>query len=186
VHGHVDVIDSTGGPLPRETEQHHRLFTAAHADGASYAGYAFDCRCFSSAVTARVEALTGVGLYDPALLLDDYDLYLRVALEWRIEFLDLPPVAEYRLHDGQMSSFELTTGQIQTARKHLALLDERPDIPDARAARRNFLLMLGRSHAVLGRQRESRRYLVEALRVDPAVALRPWVPKRLVASFVKR
>lgn len=186
VHGHVDLVDGDGRPLPEETERHHELFSAAHRNGVTYAGYAFDCRCFSSAMTARVEALQGVGLYDPALLLDDYDVYLRLALDWRIVFLEGPAVALYRHHAAQMTTYELTTGQIQTARKHLALLDERSDVPEARLARRNFLLMLARSHAVLGEQRASRRYLVGALRLDPRLLRQGWVPKRLVASFVKR
>jgi len=186
VHGHVDVIDAEGRPLEGETECHRALFTAAHQNDVTYAGYAFDCRCFSSAMTARVEVLDEVGLYDPDLLLDDYDVYLRLALEYKILFLEGPPVALYRHHPGQMTSYELTTGQIQTAKKHLALLDERADVPERDLARRNFLLMLARSYAVLGEQRESRRYLLQALRLDPGVIRQTWVPKRLVASFVKR
>jgi glycosyltransferase involved in cell wall biosynthesis len=185
-HGHVEVVDGSGRPLPEETARHRELFTAAHRNGVTYAGYAFDCRCFSSALTARVEAVEAVGLYDPALLLDDYDLYLRLALDWRVVFLEGPPVAVYRHHPGQMTTYELTTGQIQTAHKHLALLDERHDVPDARLARRNFLLMLARSHAVLGDQAASRRYLREAIRLDRSLLREPWVLRRLVASVVKR
>ncbi len=185
VHGHVEVVDEHGDLLAEETARHRELFSAAHRDGVTYAGYAFDCRCFSSALTARVEALEQVGLYDPSLLLDDYDVYLRLALDWEIVFLEGPPVARYRHHPGQMTTYELTMGQIQTAEKHLALLDE-VDVPRAKLARRNFLLMLARSHAVLGEQRKSRRYLLQALRLDPSVLGRPWVPKRLVASFLKR
>ena len=185
VHGHVEVVDEEGHGLAWETEQHRALFSAAHRNGVTYAGYAFDCRCFSSAITARVDAIRAVGLYDPALLLDDYDLYLRLALDWEIRFLEGDPVARYRLHEGQMSTYELTQGQIQTAEKHLALLDGRDDVPDARTARRNFLLMLARSHAVLGRERESRRELVRALRLDPKLLREPWVVRRLVASALK-
>ena len=185
VHGYVDVIGADDELLIDETRRHHELFSAAHANGVTYAGYAFDCRCFSSALTARVDAIEQVGMYDPALLLDDYDLYLRLALEWKIVFLEGTPVARYRLHPEQMTTYELTTGQIQTAEKHLALLDERPDVPDARLARRNFLLMLARSHAVLGRQKESRKDLLRALRLDPTLVRQPWVVKRLVASVVK-
>ena len=186
VHGHVDVIDEEGQPLAGETARHRALFSAAHRNDVTYAGYAFDCRCFSSAMTARVEALEGIGLYDPSLLLDDYDVYLRLALEHKILFLEGPPVALYRRHPGQMSTYELTMGQIQTAKKHLALLEERAHVPERELARRNFLLMLARSYAVLGEERESRRYLLQALRLDPGVIRQPWVPKRLVASFVKR
>jgi glycosyltransferase involved in cell wall biosynthesis len=186
VHGHVDLIDKEDRALPEETERHHRLFSAAHENGVTYAGYAFDCRCFSSALTARVEALRGIGLYDPSLLLDDYDVYLRMALEWEIVFVEGPAVALYRHHPEQMSTYELTMGQIQTAQKHLALLDARDDVPDAKLARRNFLLMLSRSHAVLSDQRASRRYLLQAIRVDPNLLRRGWILRRLVASVLKR
>jgi glycosyltransferase involved in cell wall biosynthesis len=186
VHGHVDLIDGADEPLPTETERHHELFSAAHREPVTYAGYAFDCRCFSSALTARVEALRDVGLYDPALLLDDYDLYLRMALSWRIVFLEGPSVALYRHHPGQMTTYELTMGQIQTAEKHLRLLGEREDVPDGRLARRNFELMLARSWAVLSDQRRSRRHLLRALRLDPALLREPWVARRIVASLVKR
>ncbi len=186
VHGHVDLIDKDDRALPEETERHHRLFSTAHENGVTYAGYAFDCRCFSSALTARVEALRGIGLYDPSLLLDDYDVYLRMALEWEIVFLEGPAVALYRHHPEQMSTYELTMGQIQTAEKHLALLETRDDVSDAKLARRNFLLMLGRSHAVLSDQRASRRYLLEAVRLDPGLLRDGWVLRRLVASVLKR
>ena len=52
VHGHVDVIGADGAVLADETARHHELFSAAHRNGVTYAGYAFDCRCFSSAITA--------------------------------------------------------------------------------------------------------------------------------------
>jgi glycosyltransferase involved in cell wall biosynthesis len=186
VHGHVDVVDGAGRPLSEETARHHAMFSAAHRNGVTYAGYAFECRCFSSALTARVEALRDVGLYDPTLLLDDYDLYLRLALDWEIVFLEGPAVALYRQHEGQMTTYELTMGQIQTAEKHLRLLAERPDVPDATRARRNFELMLARSWAVLDDQATSRRHLLRALRLDPLLLREPWVVRRLAASLVKR
>jgi len=184
-HGHVDLIDEDERPLAAETARHHELFSAAHRNGVTYAGYAFDCRCFSSAMTARVDAIQRVGLYDPSLLLDDYDLYLRLALEFEIVFLEGPAVALYRHHGGQMTTYELTTGQIQTAEKHLDYLDAHPDVPGARLARRNFLLMLARSHAVLDEQGASRRYLLRAVRLDPGLVRQPWIVRRLVASALK-
>jgi glycosyltransferase involved in cell wall biosynthesis len=186
VHGHVDLMGAEDEPLPEETARHHELFSAAHRRPVTYAGYAFDCRCFSSALTARVQAIRDVGLYDPALLLDDYDLYLRLALSWRIVFLEGPAAALYRHHPDQMTTYELTMGQIQTAEKHLRLLDSRDDVPDGELARRNFELMLSRSWAVLDDQKQSRRHLLRALRLDPGLLRDPWVPRRLVASLVKR
>ena len=186
VHGHVDLIGPEDEPLPEETERHHEMFSAAHRNGVSYAGYAFDCRCFSSALTLRVNAARDVGGYDPALLLDDYDLYLRMALDHGIVFLEGPAMALYRHHPGQMTTYELTMGQIQTADKHLGLIDGRADVPDRELARRNFELMLARSWAVLDDQRQSRKHLVRALRLDPGLLREPWVARRLVASLVKR
>jgi hypothetical protein len=84
-----------------------------------------------------------------------------------------------------MTTQELTMGQIQTAEKHLSLLAARDDIPDAKRARRNFLLMLARSWAVLGDQSRSRASLLEAMRLDPALLTRPWVLRRLAASVLK-
>ena len=184
VHGHVEVVDGDGRTLADETARHRALFSSANAE-ITYAGWAFDCRCFSSALTARVEAVRSVGGYDTDLLLDDYDLYLRLALDWEIRFLEGPPVALYRHHEGQMTTYELTMGQIQTAEKHLMLLERRDDVPDERLARRNFLLMLARSHAVLGHQGESRRWLLKALRLDPGLVRQAWVLKRLAASALK-
>ena len=49
VHGHVDVIDGDGALAPRRRPTRHRaLFSRANAR-ITYAGWAFDCRCFSSA-----------------------------------------------------------------------------------------------------------------------------------------
>jgi glycosyltransferase involved in cell wall biosynthesis len=181
VHGHVDLIGPDDEPLPEETARHHELFSAAHRNGVTYAGYAFDCRCFSSALTLRVDAVREVGFYDPALLLDDYDLYLRLARAWKIVFLEGPAMALYRHHPGQMTTYELTMGQIQTAEKHLRSIVDGDDL-----ARRNFELMLARSWAVLDDQRRSRRHLLRALRLDPALLREPWIARRLVASLVKR
>lgn len=186
VHGHVDLIDEHDRPLPDETARHHALFSAAHRHGATYAGYAWDCRCFSSAMTARVDAIRRAGRYDPSLLLDDYDLYLRLALDYEIVFLEGPAVALYRHHPGQMTTYELTMGQIQTAEKHLRLLADRRDVADGARARRNFELMLARSWAVLHDQRRSRTHLFRALRLDPKLLREPWVVRRLAASLVRR
>jgi hypothetical protein len=120
----------------------------------------------------RREVYDAVGLYDPDLLLDDYDFYLRVALAYRIAFLDGAPVAQYRLHDDQITTYDLAMGQIQTAEKHLALLDIHTDVPEARRARRNFYLMLARSWAILGDPRKARTAALHAVRLGAPHAIR--------------
>jgi hypothetical protein len=71
-----------------------------------------------------------------------------------------------------MTTYELGMGQIQTAEKHLALLAGRDDVPDARAARRNFNLMLARSWRVLGERERARSAALRALRLGAPQALR--------------
>jgi glycosyltransferase involved in cell wall biosynthesis len=182
VHGHVEVIDAEGAVMAEMSAYHQRLFERAHERPVTYARYAFDCRCFSTAVMIPRALLERLGGYDPALLLDDYDLYLRLALEAQIVFLHGAPLAQYRHHPGQMTSEELTTGQIQTCLKHLALLAGRDDVPDHALAERNLRLMLARSYNVLGDTRAARRAVGAAIRSQPARALDPALLRQLTAS----
>jgi glycosyltransferase involved in cell wall biosynthesis len=182
VHGHVDVIDEAGRPVPELTAFHHRLWTAAHRNGVTYAGYALECRCFSSATTFRAEVFDRVGPYDPGLALDDYELYLRVALDYEIVFLERS-VAEYRAHGENMDAAQLTLGQIQGAEKHLGLLASRVDVPDLGRARRNLHAMLARSFNVLGDQASARRHALRAVRAD---RLGLEMARRVAVSLVRR
>jgi glycosyltransferase involved in cell wall biosynthesis len=181
VHGHVDVIDDNDAPRDDLTAFHHELWTRAHRNGVTYAGYALDCRCFSSATTFRRSVFDRVGTYDESLALDDYELYLRVALEYEIVFVERS-IALYRYHDENMSPAELTLGQIQGAEKHLRIVEERADVPDRARARRNLHAMLARSYNVLGDQRHARRHALRALRAD---ALGVEMARRVAASFIR-
>jgi glycosyltransferase involved in cell wall biosynthesis len=172
VHGHIALIDSDSRPLPELTAAHRALLARAHRHGATYAGYAADCRCFSSTILVRRDVFDAVGPYDCSLPIEDYDFYLRLVLEFPVMFMDDAPLAWYRVHDGQTPNETLGAGQIQTAEKHLALLDERRDVPDAAAARRNFNLMIARSWKALGDRRQARAAALRAVRLGAPGALR--------------
>lgn len=165
VHGQVEMVDPAGHPLPDITASHRELFSAAHRNGATYASYAFDCRCLSSTILVRRDVFDVVGPYDGDLAIEDYDFYLRLLLDFDVLFLDWPQLAWYRVHDDKTQVHELSAGQIQTAEKHLALLDERPDIPHAREARRNLYLMIAQTWRVLGDRRRARAAALRALRL---------------------
>jgi glycosyltransferase involved in cell wall biosynthesis len=172
VHGHIAMIDGDSRPLPKLTTEHRALLARAHRRGATYARYAADCRCFSSTILVRREVFDTVGPYDGQLPIEDYDFYLRLVLDFAVAFMDDGPLAWYRVHDGQTPNATLGAGQIKTAEKHLALLDERPDVPDARAARRNFNLMIARSWKALGDRRQARAAAFRALRLGAPSAVR--------------
>jgi glycosyltransferase involved in cell wall biosynthesis len=172
VHGHVTVIDERGRELPERTASMRRVFGAAHRSQATYASYALDCRCLSSTILVRRRVFDVVGLYDPELAIEDYDFYLRLVLDFDVLFLDGMPLAKYRTHDAKTGDVELGSGQIQTAEKHLALLEENPGIADARRARRNFHVMIARTWRVLGDRRRARAAALRALRHGAPQALR--------------
>jgi glycosyltransferase involved in cell wall biosynthesis len=172
VHGQVDVIDSAGCVLPDRTAAVQSEFGAAHRKPATYASYASDCRCLSSTILVRREVFETVGAYDCELPIEDYDYYLRMLLDFDVLFLDAEPLAKYRAHPDKTGTRELGSGQILTAQKHLAMLDRRDDIPDARLARRNFNLMIARTWHVLGDRRRSRTAARRALRLGAPQALR--------------
>jgi glycosyltransferase involved in cell wall biosynthesis len=172
VHGHIAMVDEQSRSLPKLSEDHRALLARAHRHGATYAGYAAECRCFSSTIVVRREVFEEVGLYDSELLIEDYDFYLRLVRAYPVEFMGGPALARYRVHDGQTPDEHLGMGQIQTASKHLALLARDPDVPDARAARRNFHLMIARSWKALGYRRRARASAMRALRLGHPRGLR--------------
>ena len=172
VHGQIDLVDDFLQPLPELTSAHHTLLARAHRRGASYASYADNCRCFSSTIIVRRDVFDAVGRYDKELLIEDYDFYLRLVRDFPVEFMNGPALARYRVHDGQTPDRHLGVGQIQTAQKHLALLDRDPDVADARAARRNFHLMIARSWKALGDRRRARAAALRALRLGTPRAFR--------------
>ena len=186
VHGHVEDIDELGRTLAEATAQHRRTFTEVHRNSATYAGYALRCMCLTSAIMVRRETLVAVGGFDGAMEQEDLDLYLRLALDSRIAFLDGEPVARYRHHGGQTGDTELTRGQISVCLKHLAILDERPEIPDARRARRNFCITLARSYHLLADGGQVRRWTFAAIRTSPSALTADGVARRLALSFAPR
>lgn len=191
VHGHVEVVDDGGRPVDAQTRLHRRLWTKAHAAPVTYAGYANECRCFTSTVLVRRDVLQEIGGYDESIGLEDLDLYLRIAMSHRIAFLDGAPLARYRFHGAQTANEELTRGQIAVSRKHLRILDGLPRSREHRLARRNFLLALSWSHHVLGESREARRHALAAIRLDPRAlfhreALQPLAVSLAPARFVER
>jgi hypothetical protein len=120
----------------------------------------------------RREVFDAVGLYDCELPIEDYDFYLRLVLAYEIAFLHGPALAMYRAHDNGTDDRVLGSGQIMTAQKHLALLDARSDIPDARRARANFNLMIAQTWRALGDRRRARPAALRAHGFGAPKALR--------------
>ena len=184
VHGHVELIGEAGEPLPSESAWMGDLMSRANRGSATYAGYLLECRCFTSTILLRHDVFERVGVYDPAIAVEDVELYFRVALDYEVAFLDGAPLARYRRHGGQTDNAEMVRGHIAASLKHLALLDHRPDVADRALARRNLHLSLARCHHMLGDGGSARRHVRAAARLDRGVLLRPDVLRWLALSPV--
>lgn len=186
VHGHVEAIDEQGGPLPEETARQRAVFDAAHRRPVTYAGYVLECRCLTSTIAVRRECFERVGAYDPAIGLEDLDFYLRLLREYNVVFLGGAPLARYRLHESQTPNEELACGRIEAVRKHLDLIETGSPLPDKGLARRNLLLALGDAYNVLKDSRATRRYTLDAVRLDHSLLCDRQVVRRLAVSALPR
>ena len=190
-HGQSAMMDEQGRPLPEETEAQQRAFRELHRHQPTYATYARRCLCFTSATIVRREVYDRVGVYDDSPVLagysiagEDLDLYLRIALDYEIAFLDGPPLMRYRVHESQTPLQELTLGELAVCRKHRELLAARPG--EHREERLGLLLRMVDCHHRLGDGRETRRAARAALALDPRLAVSPAFLKRVAFAFAPR
>jgi glycosyltransferase involved in cell wall biosynthesis len=190
-HGHSEVMDEHGHTLARETEAQRRAFQDAHRSPPTYAAYARRCLCLTSTTMVRRDVFDRIGVYDDSVALvghsvtgEDLDLYLRLALDSEIAFLDGPPLARYRMHELQTPLDELTLGEIAVCRKHLELLAGRPG---AQLAERLALqLRLLDCNHRLANGPATRRAARDALALDPRLVFSPPFLRRLGLGFVPR
>jgi hypothetical protein len=139
---------------------------------------------FTSATLIRRSAFESVDGFDESLdAYEDWDLYLRLSLRWRLLYADCP-AATYRIWSGNVGWRRTAEWTIRVAEKHLAAL---PDLSpaDRERARYGFLRRLASSHHVLVERSPARRSAVAAVRLAPRRALRdPDVRRPLLRSFL--
>jgi len=181
VHGTTEVIGEHGEPLPELTAAQNASFLKAQRVGTSYGALAGFCAMFTSATLIRKQAFESVNGYDESLdAYEDWDLYLRLALDWRLTYANCP-AARYRVWSGNVGWRRTAEWTIRVAEKHLAAL---PDLPDGEryAARYGFLRQLSSSHHVLIEPRAARESALEAMRLAPRSA---WRDRDIRRPFVR-
>ncbi len=183
------MMDELGRTLAEETDVQRRLFEELHRRQPTYATYARHCLCLTSATIVRREVFDRIGGYDDSAALvglsvtgEDLDLYLRIALDYELDFLGGAPLMRYRVHAAQTSLEELTLGEIAVCRKHLGLLAEHPGSHVAEALALT-LRMLDCYHR-LADGPQARRAARHALALDPRLAFSPSFLKRAGLAYV--
>lgn len=188
IHGEVEAIDFEGSLLREKTDKIKKVYQIQRKKPTDYHLVLERYAIFSSTVLFRKSCLETVGLYDSRFgLYEDYDWYLRFALNYPIHLMEGPPVAQYRIHEGNVSSQydPETIAQIYIAilEKQLTLINQRYTGCEYRRVRSRILSKLAEFHAANHEKQEVRNRLMEALRLDPTAFLDLHSLKRLLFSF---
>jgi glycosyltransferase involved in cell wall biosynthesis len=184
VHGTTEVIDVRGAVRPDLTAAQRASLAEGQRLGTSFAAIARFSAMFTSATLIRKRALESVGGYDETLdAYEDWDLYLRLSLTWRLAYADCL-AARYRIWSGNVGWRRTAAWTIRVAEKHLAALPELPPA-ELELARYGFLRRLAFSHHVLVERSSARRAALAAVRLEPRRALRDAEIRRpLLRSFL--
>jgi glycosyltransferase involved in cell wall biosynthesis len=178
----TSAIDSSGNPDLKTTEQHNRLYRRHAAEEHSFESIARSCLIFTSSVIVRREVFNATGGFGKDYVgSEDWDFYLKAA---RIAKVDVIPeqLAVYRVHPGNSAAgdrlMKVGQGRMQAA------LDQ---LETAEGARARSLLMraVAQNHYWAGRNAESFRYSLAALRESPATFASPSNLLMLAKSAVK-
>lgn len=168
LYGHVNMISDNGSFLDALTAETQALWARSHEKGETYENWALQCCCFLSSVVIRKTHLDKVGEFDSLMEPnEDLDLYLRIAREGKIGFLEGKPLTDYRVHPGNSGNERLARSAVQVATKHLERLTSvHPSQEGQNRLVRNFYLLMSRSHFVLQETSKGRECFMKALRQD--------------------
>lgn len=184
VHSFTELIDENGYLLCRETKRRLRLYHKAMEIGYTYVGMSRACVMFISSVMARKDCFDKIGLFDPRTeTYEDWDLYLRIAMRYKIGTIPLVLV-QYRLHQGRSTNEGFFRGRIQTALKHLGLIDHSSEPVLQRRLRRNFYVHLAYAYYIGAEFKESYRYAREAIRLDPLLVFDFYLVAHLLIALL--
>jgi len=184
VHTFVELIDEQGLLLQKETEKCFKFYRKAMKLGYAYEGMSQLCIMFLSTVVVRKDCFEKVGFFDLSIpAFEDWDFYLRFALEYRIGTIS-EPLVKFRLHKAHSTLSEFTYGRIQTSMKHLAMLDSRNNFPFRNQVRYNFYIHLANAYYIDIQSAMFRYYALKAIKLNPLILFCPRLILHFLLSFV--
>ena len=204
VHCSFDVIASSGETVTPSTNWTYGLEADTVEPGPTFLreSMVFSCRVCASTALMRTKALEK-NRFDPAdFPAIDFGMWLRMALDWDMAFLN-EPLAAYRIH-GQSHSAgfgpPVPDGYVQDLEIVLSLRDLKLRFLDENAVRlsdpsglrrlvgagvRRELILRAKGHTLPERRLQPTvRMLAEAARIDPRVMLEPDALRLLAGGFL--
>jgi glycosyltransferase involved in cell wall biosynthesis/ubiquinone/menaquinone biosynthesis C-methylase UbiE len=179
VHAFVEMIDEGGCLLQKETNKWRKLYMKAMKIGYTYEGMSRFCVMFLSTVMVRRNCIGQVGLFDSGIrAFEDWDVYLRIALKYRIGTIR-QPLVRHRLHRTHTTMPEFIQGQIKVSMKHLAIADSSCGLALRNRIRHNFYIRLGNAYYTDTQLAMFRYYVLKALKLNPLILFFP----RLILHF---
>jgi len=138
------------------------------------------------AVLLRRKCLQEVAGFDCSLEpCEDYDFYLRVALNCELTCIK-QPVLQYRMHGGNTDMREIYEGGLKVARRHLGLLADAESIPASirRSSRANWMVRVADNNYNLRRNPEALKHYLRALMLQPALVFDRRIDRQILASLI--
>ena len=188
VHGEIQVIDSQGEVISEDTAYFQKFYAKERKTGSSYLQILKGNAMFPSTILFRRECLDQTGFFNPLFPpREDYDWYLRLALQHQVYLLDQPAVALYRRHKtNQCLKYDSqVTARVYVAilQQQLSLISERFSGFQYRKIRGSILAKLAEYYWTADLKGEVRANLFEAICLDPSIAFDPYSLKRLILSL---
>ena len=185
VHTYTSIIGENGEEVPAESRIRLRLHQQSARKGYSYEVMSKQCIIWPSTILVRRECFDQSG-FDPRVeAFEDWDLYLRIALKYRLVLLP-ETLVQFRIHKNHRTNREFVSGRVNTCLKHLDILDKWPDLPFREQARKNFIWHLATAYYMTTELEKCRKYSVEALKKNPCLFFNFHLIKQILISFLPR
>jgi len=184
VHTLIEFIDENGCLLPEQTKHHFRLYEEAIKRGYTYAEMSKLCIMFISTVIVRKECFDKVGFFDSdTVSFEDWDLYLRIALYYRIATI-AESLVRYRMHKNQTTLSGFIPGYIQTSLKHLNLMNSNNNLSWRKKVNHNFCLHLATAYYISSDFGKCQKYIIQTLKLKPSTLFRSRLGINLLVTLL--
>ncbi len=184
VHAFIEIMDEDGRPLPEETEKKRKSYRKAMRLGYNYQGMSRLCAVGIPTILLRKKCLNKANFFDPDIrFFEDWDFYLRFALKYKIGIIE-ESLSRIRMHKTHTTQNEFIEGYIRLSLKHLAIMQSFDNFPLRKHICCNFYTHLADAYYIVMDSGKARKYIIEALKLNPLALFWPNFEFRLLATLL--